>query len=1100
MRKKNPPRPRQQLKTQKLQARLNEAEDTLRAIRGGEVDSVVVVGPQGEQVRTFRGSEGPFRILVEAMNEGTVTLLRDGAVAYANSRFSEMVRMPLEQFGGSAFARFLPSEQQPLFASLLERSRKGSGKGEFTLLAADGSTLPAQLSVRALGDPEGRGFCLVITDLTELKRSEATLREREKDFRMLAESVPQLVWIRSPDGLNTYFNQRWVDYTGLSLEESCGSGWNTPFHPDDKQIAWRAWNHAVETGDMYSVECRLRGADGTYRYFITRAVPLRDATGNIAKWFGTCTDIDDIKRAEEALRDSEQRARAVAESVMDIIFEWDLKDQIEWQGDIDSLMGYVAGGFPRTFEGWKARLHPEDRERVGVAIQNHLKGTAPYNVECRVADKDDSWRWWSARGSVVRDAQGQPLRWLGALTDITERKQAEEAIAYLAAIVESSEDAIIGVSPDGVIQSWNRGAEKLFQYSAGEAIGRSISMLAPSDQLSEVRKILGGVKQGETIQQYEGVGLRKDGVIVPVSLTISPILDSRGVVVGASAIVRDFSERKRMEGQAQAAQAELRRLLEEAGRSRLVLLSVVEDLQQAQEAQRQSEDQLRLILDSTAEGIYGVDSMGCCTFCNASSLRMLGYSRPEDVIGQAMHALIHGRRVDGSAYPVEECPIHEAYSRGVEKHVRDDMFWRADGKGFSVEYWAYPIRPNDRTQGAVVAFLDITESKRAEKQLRHAAKMEAVGRLAGGVAHDFNNLLTIINGYTQLILEQCPAEHPNQTHLKEVLKAGNRAVGLTQQLLAFGRRQVLQPQVLNLNDAVQNTAKMLQRLIGEDINLVFSSHPTLGRVRADPGQVEQVVMNLAVNARDAMPQGGKLTIETADVELDEDYARSHGTVTPGHYVMLAVSDTGVGMDAETQAHIFEPFFTTKEKGKGTGLGLATVYGIINQSGGHIWVYSEPGKGTTFKIYLPRIHEAGEPARDREEHESVKGGSETILLVEDEEAVRALTARILQERGYNVIESSSAEDALQIAEGHQETIHMLLTDVVMPGMSGVSVAERVSALRQGVKILYMSGYTDDAIVRHGVLETGTAFLQKPFTPDVLARKVREVLDAGQEKVT
>ncbi len=388
------------------------------------------------------------------------------------------------------------------------------------------------------------------------------------------------------------------------------------------------------------------------------------------------------------------------------------------------------------------------------------------------------------------------------------------------------------------------------------------------------------------------------------------------------------------------------------------------------------------------------------------------------------------------------------------------------------------------------------ERKRLEEQLRQSQKMEAVGRLAGGIAHDFNNLLTIINGYSQLLLDRFAPRDQARVQVEEIKKAGDRAATLTRQLLAFSRRQVLQPQVLNLNAVVANVDTMLRRLIGEDIDLVTVIGEALGRVQADPGQIEQVILNLAVNARDAMPQGGKLTIETANVELDEAYTCSHAAVAPGRYVMLAVSDSGIGMDAETQAQIFEPFFTTKEKGKGTGLGLATVYGIVKQSGGHLWVYSEPGKGATFKVYLPQVEEAnGTVAASQARVKSLRG-AETILLVEDEEAVRKLASRILQEYGYKVLESTSAEQALQIGERHKEPIDLLVTDVVMPGMGGREVAGHLAFLRPEMKVLYMSGYTDDAIIHHGVLQAGVAFMQKPFTPEVLARKVREVLDISQ----
>jgi two-component system cell cycle sensor histidine kinase/response regulator CckA len=381
----------------------------------------------------------------------------------------------------------------------------------------------------------------------------------------------------------------------------------------------------------------------------------------------------------------------------------------------------------------------------------------------------------------------------------------------------------------------------------------------------------------------------------------------------------------------------------------------------------------------------------------------------------------------------------------------------------------------------------------SEKRLYQAQKMEAIGHLAGGVAHDFNNLLTIISGYSDILLSRLPATDPASGLLQEIHKAGERAAGLTRQLLAFSRKQIIQPKVLDLNALANDVGKMLRRMIGEDVSLTTVLAPRLGRVKADPGQIEQVLMNLAVNARDAMPQGGKLTIETANVELDDNFTQGRPEVQPGWYVLLAVSDTGCGMTEEVKAKVFEPFFTTKEAGKGTGLGLATVYGIVKQSGGYIYVYSEPGLGTTFKIYLPLVEDGVPAGTSNSDRKTLPQGSETILLVEDEDAVRSLTRYTLQMQGYAVLEARDGEEALRVADQHQGQIHLLMTDVVMPRMGGRRVAERLAQTHPGVKALFLSGYTDDAVVRHGILEGEVAFLQKPFTPSALAQKVRDVLD-------
>ncbi len=433
----------------------------------------------------------------------------------------------------------------------------------------------------------------------------------------------------------------------------------------------------------------------------------------------------------------------------------------------------------------------------------------------------------------------------------------------------------------------------------------------------------------------------------------------------------------------------------------------------------------------------------------------------------------------------------------AESSRKPAQTWRhrtKSGRAIDVELAVHEIQyAGQNAQLAVV--MDVTGRRELEEQLRQAQKMEAVGMLAGGVAHDFNNLLTIINGYTQLILNTLKPGDPNRYSAEQVMKAGERAAALTNQLLAFSRRQVLQLKVLDLNAAVSSLGTMLKRLIGEDIDLRLELRPDLGRVSADPGQLEQVLMNLVVNARDAMPHGGTLTIETANVDLDEAYAARHIAVKPGPYVLLAVSDTGSGMDEATKQRLFEPFFTTKAPGKGTGLGLSTVFGIVKQSGGSVEVYSEPERGASVKIYFPRVDQALTVEAGARKRLTARG-SETILLVEDDEMVRTLVRETLQRDGYKVIAAADPIEAQRAAEGYRGKIQLLITDVVMPRLSGKELARILLARRSAMKVLYMSGYTDSAIVNSGILQKEVAFLQKPFTPAALAAKVREVLENGK----
>jgi two-component system, cell cycle sensor histidine kinase and response regulator CckA len=418
---------------------------------------------------------------------------------------------------------------------------------------------------------------------------------------------------------------------------------------------------------------------------------------------------------------------------------------------------------------------------------------------------------------------------------------------------------------------------------------------------------------------------------------------------------------------------------------------------------------------------------------------------------------------------------------------------RKDGTEFPIEVSLSPLHTE---QGMLISsgIRDITERVALEERLRQSQKMEAVGRLAGGIAHDFNNLLTVILGYTQILDDGIARGSRESESTSQIKSAANRAAGITRQLLAFSRKQVLSPRVINLNDVALNLDSLLRRLIGEDIEVMTVPANDLGSVKADPGQIEQVIMNLALNSRDAMPTGGKLTLETANATLDETYARQHQPVIPGRYVMLAVSDTGAGMSAETMTRIFEPFYTTKEVGKGTGLGLSMVYGIVKQSGGYIWVYSEPSQGTTFKIYFPRVDQPAEGTGPEQHPVNVLRGTETILLVEDDPQLRQLSTSVLAHCGYNVLTASTPEEGLAICENNHSDIRLLITDVVMPRINGRQLAERVIKMRPHIRVLYISGYTDNAIVHYGVLDPGLWFLPKPFTLSALVGKVREVLDA------
>jgi len=516
----------------------------------------------------------------------------------------------------------------------------------------------------------------------------------------------------------------------------------------------------------------------------------------------------------------------------------------------------------------------------------------------------------------------------------------------------------------------------------------------------------------------------------------------------------------------------------------------VTEQSQAESALRANQARLAGIVNSAMDAIISVDSEQKIVLFNAAAERILGCPAAE-AIGQSIDRFIPQRFREQHAKHIRNFGETGVTLRSMHSFAELTAL-RADGEQFPIEASISQIEVAGKKLLTVI-LRDITERKQLEEQFRQSQKMEAIGRLAGGVAHDFNNMLTAIIGYSQLVQAQLDDASPLRHDIEEIEKAGHRAAGLTAQLLAFSRKQVLQPKVLDLNDVISDVDKMLRRLIGEDIDLVTIAMPDLGRVKADPGQVEQILLNLALNSRDAMPRGGKLTIETANTELDEIYASSHADVVPGPYVMLAVSDTGHGLDAKTQSHIFEPFFTTKVQGKGTGLGLSTVFGIVKQSGGHVWVYSEPGHGAAFKVYFPRVDESADAAAAPEKSVESLYGSENILVVEDDEAVRDVSRLALEKYGYTVLEAERGTQALEAFGPLATAIDLVVTDVIMAGMSGPGLVLRLQKLHPDVKVLYVSGYTEEATIHHGVLTEGIAFLQKPFTPDGLVRKVRQLLD-------
>ena len=767
---------------------------------------------------------------------------------------------------------------------------------------------------------------------------------------------------------------------------------------------------------------------------------------------------------------AEQKYRSIFENAVEGIFQATLEGRfITVNPSMARILGYSSPAeLVETITDISHQLyvHPEDRVR---SAQLQEESGVLHAFEFEAYRKDGRKIWLSVNRRSVRDESGMEISREGSIEDITERKRAEAEQARLHSEIRQQTDrlnTIVATVPGVVFEATGKpGAPDnranfvseyigpMLGYTVSEWLsvpGFWLSIVHPDDRQRIGKEAAADFTEGRK-GEHEFRWMGKDGRVVWVQAHTIVVCGEDGKPVGVRGVVTDITERKRSENE----------------------LST-------------SEERYRDLVENAHDIIYSHDLEGNYTSINRAGEQITGYTR-EECMSLNLAATVAPEYLSKA----QEMTRRKIAGERVTAYEMEIV--AKDGHRISVEANTKLVYRDGVPIGIQGIARDVTERKQLEEQLRQSQKMEAIGQLAGGVAHDFNNLLTAINGYSSLALQRLEDGHPIKSYLEEVKKAGDRAANLTRQLLAFGRKQILQPLALNLNSVVSDMNKMLRRLIGEDIVLTAKLDSGVGKVMADPGQIEQVLVNLIVNARDAMPRGGNLTIETRNVELDEEYGSKHVGVAPGKYVLLAVSDTGEGMSEEVRHRVFEPFFTTKEKGKGTGLGLSTVYGIVKQSGGNVWIYSEPGRGTTFKVYLPMAE--SEPRELGEEVVEVapRGGSENILLVEDEEVVRGLARRILEQAGYSVVEASKGAEALRFCAEHATGVDLLLTDVVMPEMSGKELADQLRSKCPDLKIVFMSGYTDESIVHHGVLDSSVEFIQKPFTPAALIRKVREVLD-------
>jgi PAS domain S-box-containing protein len=1031
----------------------------------------------------------PLPIWVFDVETHRVLAVNDAAVARHGYTRDECLALHIEQLS-------VPEALPALRAHLARMPVGPHAAGTWRQRTKDGRVIVVEVTGFAMSWAGRRAELAVMHDVTAREDAERALREREERFRQLADNIREVFFVMAADYSETlYVSPAFEDIWGLPVDHVYDDprAFLAPIPPEDRDRLVADIARIRQTGEPAATEFRVTRPGGDVRWLLGRAVPVRDEHGAVYRVAGVALDITDRKLAQAAVAERVRVAELVGEIGVALTGGTGLRQTLHAccaavVKHLDAAFARIwtlneseqvlelqasAGRYTRV-DGTHSRV-PVGQLKIGLIARERR----PHVTNAVIGDPLVHDQAWAKREGMVAFA-GYPLvvddrvvgvlamfathslapfaeRALASVADPIavgiERRRGEQRIRELTVAVDHGPAAVVMTDADGVIEYVNHRFTEITGYAPGEALGRKPSLVKSGNTPDTVYRDLWHTITRGAVGRGEIQNRRKSGELYWAEASISPLRDGAGRIAKFIAVQEDVTERK-----------------------------------QAEAALRLSEERLRTLFETVNLIVLGLDATGRIEYVNPFLLALTGYTE-EGLLGQDWieRCLPAARRAEMRGV------FAELVERGIPAHYQNPIVTKA-GKERMIAWHNTLLRDAaGRCTGTLSIGEDVTEHLHLEQQFRQAQKMEAVGRLAGGVAHDFNNLLTAILGGADLALEEMAPDAPGRADLEEIRKASVRAAALTRQLLAFSRQQVLEPRVLDLNELVQEMEKLLRRLIGEDISLRTVLAPDLGAVRADPGQLEQVIANLVVNARDAMPRGGRLTIETTDADLDARYGEEHAPVTPGPYVMLAISDTGTGMDADTKARIFEPFFTTKQQGKGTGLGLSTVYGIVKQSGGYIWVYSEAGQGATFKVYLPRIAATPQPL-ERAAEGAVRGGTETVLVVEDEAQVGDLTRRILEAQGYRVLIARDGGTALELVRTRSDPIHLLVTDVVMPGMSGRALAVELLRQRPDLKVLYLSGYAPDAVVQHGVLEPGTAFLQKPFTAATLSRKVRAELDA------
>ncbi len=896
---------------------------------------------------------------------------------------------------------------------------------------------------------------------TELART--ILRFSEERYRSVVTAMAEGVVVQDASGNIVACNPRAEQILGLTLEQMQGrssddSVWGA-IHEDGSPFPGETHPSmaTLRSGAPQKDVCMgITKSDGTVCWILINSQPiLQSGTQAVDGVVTTFTDITEKRRIEAEIRASAERFRVALQNSPIVVFNQDLDLRYTW------INSPVADWKER---GWLGKTdaeivsNAEDAARL-TAIKRRILETGRSTREEIPVRFQDQTIYYDFTGEPLRDQAGKVVGITCSVLDITQRKRAEQEIreskARLQLQIDRMPIACIVWDNEFRVISWNPAAEQIFGFTAKEAIGKHpYDFIVSPDAQQQVGDVLSRLLSGDATAHSTNENITKDGRRITCQWTNTPLKQPDGTVIGVLSMAQDITEHKRSD-------------------------------EQLRKASRYA----RSLIEASLDPLLTISRGGKITDVNRATELATGVSR-ENLIGS-----------DFSDYFTEPDRAREGYERIFEKEsVRDFplAIRHVSGQITHVLYNASVFRNEaGEVEGIFAAARDVSERKILEEQLLQAQKLEAVGRLAGGIAHDFNNIMAIILGYCEMLQGKLALDSSCVKHLDSIHKAAERAASLTRQLLAFSRKQVMDIQLLNLNDRIVELSKMLPRLIGENIELVLDLAPDLGPVRADPVQIEQVLMNLAVNARDAMPGGGTLTIASFHADLDSSYQRLHPEILPGQYAVISVSDTGSGMDEATRSHIFEPFFTTKDMGKGTGLGLSIIYGIVRQSGGHIWVYSEPGHGSTFKIFLPRVFAPAQPIPQEEKPASMtQPQSGTILVVEDEKALAEMTKTVLEDGGYTVLSAGSGEEAMILAQAYPGSIDLCLTDVILSaGMNGIELAKNLRTQRRDIKVVYMSGYSDALVKWEKDVSADTILIEKPFSTESLKITIRKVLGSA-----